>query len=189
MAKIFILDQHNKQVGTVDFVFSRESRESYLFVDVDTDYAATFPLRLSTVLNAAGKAVASLVCCSNGKDVGGNVAPVGRTFPSYGSINGAKTSDYDCNGDRVIGEVTQNYVRNESKGVVGELSLYWGSEDEEFFQQSTRAFANQRNLTPDRAYALVERLRPIMYQNMMNLAGCTALIMKLFEQKKRGLFG
>jgi len=189
MATIFVIDQQNKQVGAVDFVFTRESRVSYLFVDIDANYAAQFSLRLSTVLNSAGKAVASLVCGSNGKDIGGNVAPVGRTFPSYGTIQGSRATIYDGSRERIIGEVTQNHVRNDSQRVVGELTLHWGSDDEEFFQQSMQVFADQRNLTTDRAYSLVERLRPSMYQNMMNLAGCAALIMKLFEQKKRGLFG
>lgn len=186
MAKIFVLDQQNKQVGSVDFVFSRGSTQSYIFVDIDVNYAATFHLRESTVLDVAGKAIASIVCGSNGKESGGAVVPVGRSFPNLGSILGSKAEGREANTWRVLGEVTHNNVRSEIKGIVGQLSIHWGSEDEAFYQQSMQDYADFTHMPIDRAQVVKERLRPVLYQNMMNLAGCAALIMKLFEQKKRG---
>jgi len=186
MAKIFVLDKQSKQVGSVDFVFTRESTRSYVFVNIDANYSAQLHLRGSVVLDASGKAIADLECGSNGKDTGGNVTPVGRSFPSLGSIQGSKAKVMEANGWRVLGGVTGNYVRSEIKGSVGELSTHWGSEDEEFYKQFIQEYANHMRLPVERAQALTERLRPVMYQTIMNFAGCAALIMRLFEQKKRG---
>jgi hypothetical protein len=190
MAKIFVLGQQNNQVGSVDFVFTGESTESYLFLDINANYAAKFHLQKSRVLDSAGKAIASLVCGSDGKVANGNVVPPGKSYPTLGLIRGSQAEVMVEGGHwRRLGGVTQNYVTSDTMDHVGELSMHWGSEDEVLYQRLVKACASDMHPSADRAQVLSERLRPDMYQNMMNLAGGAALIMRLFERKKHGWFG
>ncbi len=188
MANVIVLNRQKKPVGAVTFRFSQEYQQTYILANINSRYYMRLFVMESKVFNEAGKPMAFLLCGGTTDQLSAAwIYPIARSHRPYGSVELSKARDKEESGRKNLGEVNQKIVLNEFNEVVGELILEWGTEDEAFLQEKIKHFLEQEKF-PEDAYSLSQRLRPVYHQNMLNIAGCSALVMRLFEGKKVGLF-
>lgn len=170
MATIDIFDKQYRPMGWARFTFSQEQTQSYLFVDIDANYAAKFQLADTTIFTLDHTPVASMMCGSNGKDIFGVVTRL-HTLVVFGKIvNGYAEG---------LGSVMDDLIYSNRAGLVGRLSVNWSHDDEDFYARNLRVFAQHLRIPDSRFHDFIEQIRPTTYRNMMGLAGAAALITEL----------
>ncbi len=184
MASVLMLNRQKKIVGTVEYLFTERPMASYRSLPVENDGVARFNLAESTLYSTAGHALAGLVCGTNDRGGIADVVVLGTVDSRLGHIEGATAKIKEGDSWRSVGGVHQRRVRGDVRGIAGELFLQWDAGDEDYFHYHVQEYANAMGIPTNESRKVFDACRPALYQNLMDFAGCSALILQLFTNGK-----